>query len=48
VKERGLTIKGAKQKLKENPEGTIHDFEVVKKLQAIKQELMDIRDKMGN
>ncbi|QGY43153.1 MerR family transcriptional regulator [Maribellus comscasis] len=48
VKERGLTIKGAKQKLKDNPEGTSHDFEIVKKLQKIKQELMEIRDKMGN
>ena len=48
VKERGLTIKGAKQKLKENPEGTTHDFEIVQKLKAIKQELIEIRDKMGN
>jgi DNA-binding transcriptional MerR regulator len=48
VKERGLTIKGAKQKLKENPDGTAHDFEIVKKLQEIKQELIEIRDKMGN
>ncbi len=47
VKERGLTIKGAKLKLKENPEGTTHDFEIVKKLQAIKQELVEIRDKMA-
>ena len=47
VKERGLTIKGAKQKLKENPESTTHDFEIVQKLKAIKQELVEIRDKMG-
>ena len=48
VKERGLTIKGAKQKLKENPEGTEHDAKIVKKLQAIRQELIEIRDKMDS
>lgn len=46
VRERGLTIKGAKQKLKENHEETVHNFEIVKHLQEIKQELVEIRDKM--
>jgi len=46
VRERGLTIKGVKQKLKENREETIHNFEIVKRLQEIKQELVEIRDKM--
>ena len=46
VRERGLTIKGVKQKLKENREETINNFEIVKRLQEIKQELVEIRDKM--
>ena len=46
VRERGLTIKGAKQKLKENRDETIQNFEIVKRLQEIKQELVEIRDKM--
>lgn len=46
VRERGLTIKGAKQKLKENREETINNFEIVKLLQAIKQELVEISDKI--
>lgn len=44
VKERGLTLKGAKQKLKENREETIQNFEIVKKLKAIREELVSIRD----
>ena len=43
VKERGMTLKGAKQKLKENKEGTEKNFEIVKKLKDIRQELLDIR-----
>ena len=48
VKERGLTIKGARQKLKDNREDTLNNYEVVKKLQDIKQELIEIRDGLGN
>jgi len=44
VKERGLTLKGAKQKLKENKEETIHNYEIVKRLQLVREELMGIRD----
>ncbi len=46
VKTRGLTIKGAQQKLKENRDETVNNFEVVKRLQNIKQELTEIRDEM--
>jgi DNA-binding transcriptional MerR regulator len=46
VKEQGLTIKGAKQKLKDNSEETLHNFEIVKKLQKVKQELVEILEKM--
>ncbi len=44
VKERGLTIRGAKQKLKENREETVQNFEIVNRLQEIKKELIGIRD----
>ena len=44
VKVRGLTLKGAKQKLKENRDETVNNFEIVERLQNIKKELIDIRD----
>jgi len=44
VKERGLTLRGAKQKLKENREDTINNFDVVTKLQDIKKLLTDMSD----
>lgn len=47
VKERGMTLKGAKQKLKDNKEDTVKNIEVVKKLQLIKSELIEFRDMMG-
>ena len=46
VKERGMTLKGAKQKLKENREETENNFEIVNRLQNIRQQLIDIRDGM--
>jgi len=47
VKERGLTIKGARQKLKENREDTLNNYEIVKRLQDIKEELTVIRDNLN-
>lgn len=44
VKERGLTIKGAQKKLKENREDTLNNYEIVKQLQDIKQELLAIKE----
>lgn len=46
VKERGLTIKGAKQKLKDNREETIHNYEIVKHLQSVRQQLLEIKDQL--
>lgn len=46
VKQRGLTLKGAQQKLKENREETIHNYEIVKRLQKVREELIAIRDEM--
>ena len=44
VKERGLTIKGARKKLKDNREDTLNNYEIVKRLQDIKQELLAIKE----
>lgn len=44
VKERGMTLKGAQKKLKENKEGTENNFEVVKRLQDIRQLLVEIKE----
>jgi DNA-binding transcriptional MerR regulator len=44
VKERGLTLKGAKMKLKENRDDTINNFEVVKSLNDIREILLEIKE----
>lgn len=44
VKERGMTLKGAKQKLKENKDDTENNFTVIARLQEIKDLLLDIKD----
>ncbi|MDQ2177584.1 MerR family transcriptional regulator [Marinifilum sp. D714] len=44
VKERGMTLKGAKQKLKENKEDTENNFTVVSRLQEIKDLLLEIKE----
>ncbi len=44
VKERGMTLQGAKKKLKENKEDTMNNFEIVKSLSDIKNLLLEIKD----
>ncbi len=46
VKERGMTLSGAKKKIKENRVETEHNFELVKKLNEIKSQLIEIRDEL--
>lgn len=46
LKEKGMTIKGAQKKLKDNKEDTIQNFEVVSRLQEIRQVLIDIKDEI--
>lgn len=46
VKERGMTIKGVQQKLKENRQDVINNWEIVKRLQKVKKELVAIRNEM--
>ena len=44
VKERGMTLAGARQKLKENPETTIRHEEIVNRLKQIKEELLAMKE----
>ena len=44
VKERGMTLKGAQRKLKENREDTIHNFEIINNLKNIREVLLEIKD----
>lgn len=44
VKERGLTLEGAKQKLKKNPKGIYNNHDIIIRLEAVKAELQKIKD----
>lgn len=46
VKERGLTLKGAQQKIKENKTDALQEMEVVKKLKSIREMLIDIKNEL--
>lgn len=43
VKERGYTLQGAKDKLKDNKEDTVHTSEIVDRLKKIKGFLLDLK-----
>ncbi len=44
VKERGMTLKGVKKKLRENKEDANNNFEVIKSLKEIRELLLEIRE----
>lgn len=44
VKERGMTLAGARQKLKDNKETTVRQEEIVNKLKLIKEELLAMKE----
>jgi DNA-binding transcriptional MerR regulator len=46
VKERGMTLAGAKKKLRENREDAINNFEVIKTLNEIKSVLLEIKESL--
>ena len=46
VKEKGYTLEGAKQKLKENPESVINNHQIISRLEAIKLELTNIKNQL--
>jgi DNA-binding transcriptional MerR regulator len=46
VKERGMTLKGAQLKLKENKQDVEGNFEIVKSLQNVRKMLLEMKDSM--
>ncbi len=46
VKEKGMTLPGARQKLKDNKENTIRNFEIVEHLKSIKEELLAMKKEL--
>ena len=42
VKEKVMTLKGAKKKMKENKDDTEHNFEIIRSLENIKEMLIDL------
>lgn len=46
VKEKGLTLQGARKKLKENKEDTTNNYEVIKTLTEIKSLLLEIKESL--
>ncbi len=44
VKEKGMTLKGAQKKLKENKDEQEHDFEIIKSLEEIKEMLLLVKE----
>lgn len=46
VKERGMTLAGAKKKIKDNKESTEQNFLVVKKLKEIREYLLSIKSEI--
>ena len=49
VKERGMTLQGARQRLEDNPvaNATESNFELVERLKAIREELVSMRDALN-
>ena len=46
VKERGMTLKGARKKMKENKEDTLNDFKLIQSLKNIRQMLLEIKEQI--
>lgn len=44
VKEKGMTLPGARQKLKDNKETTIRNFEIINRLKGIREELLAMKN----
>ena len=42
-KERGMTLPGARQRMKDNKENTLRNFEIVDRLKAIREELLSMK-----
>jgi DNA-binding transcriptional MerR regulator len=46
VKKKGMTLKGAKQKIKQNREDCVQEHEIIKKLNSIKSLLLEIKEEL--
>ena len=46
VKVRGFTLDGAKIQLKENKQKTLDQFEIIRKLEGVKSELLKIKEQL--
>lgn len=46
VKEKGFTLEGAKNKLKENPDEVYSKHKIINRLERIKNELIDIKNQL--
>jgi DNA-binding transcriptional MerR regulator len=46
VKVRGFTLDGAKIQLKENKQKTLDQFEIIRKLESVKSELLKIKEQL--
>ena len=46
VKEKGMTLKGAKKKLRENREDAEYNLEIIKSLENIKDMLLEVRESL--
>ncbi len=46
VKEKGFTLEGAKNKLKENPDQIISNHKIILRLEQIKNELTEIKNQL--
>lgn len=43
VKERGMTLPGARQRMKDNKEAALRNFEIVERLKSIREELLGMK-----
>lgn len=48
VKEKGMTLQGARQKLKNNKENTVQTYEIITRLQGIKEELLAMKKELDS
>lgn len=47
VKERGYTLQGAREKLRDNPQDVQRDFEIVKSLNKIREFLLNLKKELN-
>ena len=48
VKEKGMTLDGARKKIKENKKGSMKNLEIVTLLNDIKKQLQEIKNELDN